>query len=1065
VGSLVIGGALIASFGNCAFAQIVPDTTLGNESSTVTRVRPTIDQINGGATRGTNLFHSFQEFNVGEGRSAYFTNPAGIENILTRVTGTNSSNILGTLGISGGNANLFLINPNGIIFGSNARLDVGGSFTATTANAIKLGDTGLFSASEPATSNLLTVRPSALFFNAVAPRAIVNQSLARSLNRQTNSLGGPVGLQVPTGQTLALIGGNVVVEGGNLTAAGGRIELGSVAGIGEVSLNQIGNRWLFAYDNIDSFGNIRLEGGAFVDASGEGGGDVQIQGAQLEMTQGSLIYADTLGSGDGGEILVRTTETVTLSDGSQITADVFGSGTGGDLTITTRRLLVRDGAQVSVTTFNTGNGGTLSVTASDTVELIGTSADGSVASRLLAGTSDEGDAGDLTIATGRLLVRDGAQVSTTTLGTGNGGTLNVIASDSIELIGTSADGQTLNGLLAVAEGEGDAGDLTIATGRLLVRDGAQVSTTTLGTGNGGTLSVTASETVELIGTSADGRVSSSLSASTEGEGDAGNLAIATERLLVRGAQVSAGTGSRSTGKGGTLSVTASDTVELIGASADTRFPSGLFAGTQGEGDAGNLTIATGRLLVRNGAQVSVSTFGTGEGGTLSVTASDSVEVIGELADGRAASSLSTNTSGEGDAGNLTIVTGRLLVRDGAQVSASTGTTGKGGTLSVTASNSVEVIGRSADGRFPSGLFAQTQGQGDAANLTIATGRLLVRDGAQVSASTRSTGEGGTLSVTASDSVEVIGTSADGRFPSGLTAQTTGAGNARDLTIATQQLTIQDGAEVNVSSTGTGIAGVLQVEADTIRLDNQGKIRADTSGGGGNINLFTGNLILRRGSSISTDARGRDITGGNITIDTDNLVAVPKEDSDISANATAGIGGRVIVNAFGIFGTQFRLQDTPLSDITATSELGPQFNGLVELNTPGIDPSRGLANLPAEVVDASNQIAQGCGTRGAEAGKNEFIVTGRRGMPSNPHEPLSDERPLDDIHPPAEFSSSRNSKPNARRIVTSQSATSNPKPPIVEAQGWMINDKGQVVLTAAASTPVDSWLRSATCPSS
>jgi large exoprotein involved in heme utilization and adhesion len=174
------------------------------------------------------------------------------------------------------------------------------------------------------------------------------------------------------------------------------------------------------------------------------------------------------------------------------------------------------------------------------------------------------------------------------------------------------------------------------------------------------------------------------------------------------------------------------------------------------------------------------------------------------------------------------------------------------------------------------------------------------------------------------------------------------------------------------------------------------------------------LILRRGSSISTNATGSNIPGGNITIDTDNLVAVPKEDSDISANAENSFGGRVIINAQGIFGTQFRPQDTPLSDITASSDLGPQFNGLVELNTPGIDPSRGLANLPTEVVDASNQIAQACGTRGAEAGKNEFIVTGRRGMPSNPHEPLSTDEPLEDIHPPSGFSSSRTLNLDAAR---------------------------------------------------
>jgi large exoprotein involved in heme utilization and adhesion len=580
------------------------------------------------------------------------------------------------------------------------------------------------------------------------------------------------------------------------------------------------------------------------------------------------------------------------------------------------------------------------------------------------------------------------------------------------------------------------------------------------------LSVTASNTVELVGTSADGRISSGLFSQAEGEGDAGRLAIATGRLLVRdGAQLSAST--LGTGNGGTLSVTASDTVEVIGTSADGRFRSGLFAGTAGEGDASDLTIATRRLLLRDGAQLSASTFSTGEGGTLSVTASDTVELIGRSANGQFPSGLFAQTQGEGDAGNLTIATGRLLLRDGAQVSAGTFGTGNGGMLSVIAFDTVEVIGRSADGRTTSGLFTQTQGEGNGGDLTIITGQLLVRDGAVVSAGTLGTGEGGMLSVTASDTVEVIGTSADGRFPSGLTAQTTGAGNARNLTIATKQLTIRDGAEVNVSSIGSGIAGELRVEADAIRLDNQGKIRADTSGGGGNIYLSTDDLILRRRSSISTNARGRDITGGNITIDTDNLVAVPREDSDISANATAGIGGRVIVNAIGIFGTQFRLQNTPLSDITATSELGPQFNGLVELNTPGIDPSRGLANLPTEVVDASNQIAQACGTRGAEAGKNEFTITGRRGMPSNPHEPLSNDEPLEDIHPPSGFSSSRNSKPVAARAITPQSATSNQKAPIVEAQGWVINDKGQVVLTATASTatPHNSLPPSATCPSS
>jgi large exoprotein involved in heme utilization and adhesion len=267
--------------------------------------------------------------------------------------------------------------------------------------------------------------------------------------------------------------------------------------------------------------------------------------------------------------------------------------------------------------------------------------------------------------------------------------------------------------------------------------------------------------------------------------------------------------------------------------------------------------------------------------------------------------------------------------------------------------------------------------------------------------------------------------------------------------------------------GSGIAGLLIVEANSIRLDNKATISADTRGGGGNINLYTGDLILRRGSSISTNATGSNIPGGNITIDTDNLVVVPKEDSDISANAENSFGGRVIINAQGIFGTQFRPQDTPLSDITASSELGPQFIGVVQLNTPGIDPSRGLANLPTEVVDASNQIDQTCAAGRGEAGKNEFIIIGRGGLPSNPYEMLSPDEALEDIQPPSGFSSPRNSQLDAARLVTPQRTSGNPKQQLVEAQGWGINDKGQVVLTATASTatPHNSWLQSATCPSS
>ncbi len=185
-------------------AQITPDSSLGDESSVVNQLNQLKSLIEGGAVRGENLFHSFQEFNVGNGQSVYFVNPDGVNNILTRVTGENISQILGTLGVNG-NGNLFLINPNGFMFGNGAKLDLNGSFTATTGD-IQLGEDGVFSAADTQGSSLLSVKPEALFRNAQGQ--IENRA----------------SLVVRDGQNIILMADKVVNKG-NLTAPGGIVKL------------------------------------------------------------------------------------------------------------------------------------------------------------------------------------------------------------------------------------------------------------------------------------------------------------------------------------------------------------------------------------------------------------------------------------------------------------------------------------------------------------------------------------------------------------------------------------------------------------------------------------------------------------------------------------------------------------------------------------------------------------------------------------------------------------------------------------------------------------------------
>ena len=262
ISSLAIGGVInptdVVLFNispkNSVLAQIVPDRTLGAESSVI---NPNVniegilsDQIEGGAIRGTNLFHSFEEFNVREGQGAYFVNPVGIEHIFSRVTGNSVSQILGKLGVLG-NADLFLINPNGIVFGSNATLDLKGSFLATTANSLIFEDGTQFSVTETSSPPLLTISiPVGLQFRETTG-SILNQSQVLS---QTSGLG----LEVQPGKTLALVGGNITMQGGSIAAPSGRIELGSLAGTGQVSLRKIDLGWALSYEGVQDFQDIEL---------------------------------------------------------------------------------------------------------------------------------------------------------------------------------------------------------------------------------------------------------------------------------------------------------------------------------------------------------------------------------------------------------------------------------------------------------------------------------------------------------------------------------------------------------------------------------------------------------------------------------------------------------------------------------------------------------------------------------------------------------------------------------------------------------------------------------------
>lgn len=628
-------------------AQLTPDKTLGAESSLV---RPNIlingangDRIEGGARRGSNLFHSFSQFNINDGQRVYFANPNGVENILTRVTGAQASNILGTLGTEG-SANLFLINPNGILFGANARLDIGGSFVATTANAVRFGTIGNFSATNPEAPPLLTIKPDALLFNQITKGAIANNSVAPSgLNPSSSYIA--QGLRVPDGKSLLLVGGDIQMDGGNLYAFGGRVELGGLAGVGTVGLNADGQNLRLSFPEGVERSDVFLSNAALVNVIAGKGGSIAVNARNLEMTGGTVLYAG-IASGIGadssqaGNIDINATVAINLNNSSAIINDVQeqAKGQGGNINLRTSKLLLQGGSGVGVLIFGEGKAGSLTVDAED-IQLIGES------NNLISYTQSTGDAGNLTIKTNSLLVKDGAQVSTFTFGAGKGGVLTVEAQD-VQLIGRTSDDQAPGGFITGSQrnSTGDGGNVILKTNSLLIKDGAQIFTGTFGAGKGGSVAIEAQD-VQLIGTGVNTRLGSGILASSipNATGDTGNITIKTDSLLVKdGSQVLISTFGA--GKGGLLSVEAQD-VQLIGTSADNRVPSGLLAAATetSTGDAGSLTLKTNFLLVKDGAVVSGSTFGEGNGGSLNIEAQD-VQLIGtRLMGGLAAACLLLHT--------------------------------------------------------------------------------------------------------------------------------------------------------------------------------------------------------------------------------------------------------------------------------------------------------------------------------------------------------------------------------------------------------------------------------------
>ncbi|AUB42206.1 Large exoprotein involved in heme utilization or adhesion [Nostoc flagelliforme CCNUN1] len=1168
-----LAGAIIFS-ANCAIAQITPDATLPNNSNV--KLEGNTTTIEGGTQAGGNLFHSFSEFSVPANSTAFFNNALDVQNIISRVTGSSRSEINGLIKTNPfGNANLFLINPNGIVFGPTGSLDIRGSFIATTANALQFGSLGNFSATNPeAPSPLLTINPSAFLYNQITTGAIENNSVAPA---------GPhlagfetYGLRVPDGKSILLIGGNVTMTGGQLNAYGGRIELTGLAAPGSINLFTDGNIFSTQVPEL-SRSDVFFNNGAIANVSYESGGSIAVNARNIDLLNNSSLNGGieaNLGSATAkaGNITLDATEAIRIEEQSEIRNQVRTNGIGnaGDINITTGLLSLKVGSGIYTRSLGDhslqrpGNAGNININARGQVSFL----DGSFGSTTLEPTNptDVGKSGDLQIQADSVLVGNNSQLKVSTLGTGDAGNLTIDARNTVDFYNNSF------AFSQVEKGEGNGGIIKINTGSLTLNDNSFLSASTLAKGNAGSVQIQARDTVSFANNSkADTAVQpggkgngnnlsiqarsvsvtngSFLTAGTFGEGNAGNVIIdaidsvqfdgsnsyAASSVGLReygegsgnGGIVKISTGSlqltnqailtaesySKQGDAGNIIIDARDTVSLSDRSSIK-----TLLGGQIKGKAGDISITTGSLSIASGSSLQADTYGLGDGGNISIQAQDNVSFITEggaysraqenangrggdinikadsltLSDG---SFVATSTLGEGNSGSVTInaanwvnlsgvnqegfpggiytevasikpgnggdinITARSLeVTDGALLASRTNGNGNAGKVNINATDFVLFDGVSSNNKR-SGAYSLVlpQGTGAANDININTASLLLRNGANLRAGTEGQGNAGKINIVARDMVSIDGASSNG-LPSTIESKVeeNAVGNAGNVDITTSSLFITNDAELSSSSKGNGAAGNLTVNANLISLDNRGKISADTIATQGNINLNPRDLlIMRRNSEITTKASGNNITGGNITIDGKNafLVAVQNENSNIRADSENFRGGNVKINVAQIFGFQSQTTSFPLISSITAKGASPDLSGNIQINAPDTDPSKGLVSLTTDVVDVARLVDDNiC----AKTANSSFTYTGSGGLPASPNNTLNSDAVWEDWRLTAVAKGREGEKDQRSESllgIREQGGENKSLSPnqIVEAQGWRINQNGEVILTAYAPT--------------
>jgi filamentous hemagglutinin family protein len=987
--SLCTLGYLCAT-NNPASAQVTSDGTVNTQ---VTENGNTAE-ITGGERAGDNLFHSFQDFSVETGNEASFLNANDISNIFSRVTGGNISNIDGLISANG-SANLFLINPAGIVFREGARLDIGGSFYGSTADSILFED-GEFSATDLSNPPVLTINAPIGLNLRDQPGDIVNRSTAINPDTKTQ------GLEVDPENNINLVGGNINFEGGRLNAPAGKVQLGGLSTAGTVGITDEGN---LSFPDDIARGNISLTQEAFIGVTGTRGGDIGLTAADIQIGGGSFLQGGTfadvgLADSQSGNIDLNATGAINVN-GSTIDNSV-GIGNAGAIEISAISFsLINDGTIIN-STFGQGNAGNIRVNAIEDVSLDTGDIFSNVGSQNIS--QAEGNAGEIVIDANSISLTNGAQIQSSVfdggLGNGNNVTLNARSGN----VTISGNDQLASGIFTDVEtidssNSFNAGNIKIDAQDSILLNNASIRNANAGTGFAGNIELNAPNEISIKDSivSADGNYGFIAIGNTvqpsqvtlEGERteieDGTNFAFSNELNT---------TSSNPDDLLGGISINARDRISITDSNIDSETRSTrttnidgqeglnfsiISLNVEGEDPQGNISLERSRINTSNSS--------TGYAGDINLNARAEIKIVDTsiLSTGQLArifiqsengnvffdnSNVFSNVEAEGSgfAGNINITANSISFLNSSQLQSSNLGSGNGGNIALNARENIVLSGRNSN-NLTSAIFTDSTSSGDGT----------------------SSGDAGNIQVNVSD---------------GSLSLSDGA------TLYSGYNGLVDAGESNA---GESNAGEITIDADLVSLD--------------------GNSI------ISTQAFGDRADGGNLKIDANYIIAFPNNGTgnDLVSAAAQGRGGNIDLTVEQLFGLEIGeaindkgvFNDNDNNDIDASS--GDEgFDGTININTSDINPVQGATELPSNVVELEQNTAQACEASRGTA-NNGLAIAGKGGVTPTPDAPLNSENIISPEQNPAAYAI-------PEPIETSQGK-------IQPARGIKVTKSGNIILTA------------------